>query len=73
MDTDKKLEVLKNYYCMFKGNPTKCTPYAIFATLPDAFNNIRRLKVDGPLVFSEWLKDYQPPESISPDKPLWKD
>ena len=70
MDADKKTELLKSYYCVFRGNPIHCTPYAMFATLPQAVNSIRILGVIGPLTFKEWLKDYQPPES--PDKPLWQ-
>jgi hypothetical protein len=73
MKPEEKIELLSRYFCVFRGNPIHCTPYAMFATLPPAVNSIRTLGVTGPLTFTEWLKDFQPPDCVSPDKPLWQD
>lgn len=71
MEAEKIVELISGYYCVFRGNPIHCTPYAMFATLQQAIIHVRKLGLDGPLSFQKWLYEFKPPES--PDKPLWQD
>ena len=69
---DEIFELLKGYYCLFRGNPYLCTPYAIFATKEQAMFMLRISGgLTGPLTFEEWLEEFEG-ESVT-DKEPWQD
>jgi hypothetical protein len=70
---DEIFELLKGYYCLFRGNPYKCTPYAILATKERAMSMIFKSGgLSGPLTFEEWLDEFEP-QANPGGKPPWKD
>ena len=57
MDTLRKF--FDGYYCLFKDDPTREKPYAVFASEGQALNMTKRApQLSGPLTFREWLEEY---------------
>ena len=64
------LKTLKGYYCLFKGDPSRCSPFAIFATREEAQLMLEKQNgLTGPLTFEEWFNDFYPPSG----KISWED
>ncbi len=59
---DKLKEMLKNYFCVFMGNPYTHKPYAMYETKEQAIFIMRYMGVlVGPLTFEEWLEEFRGP------------
>jgi len=58
MDTLRKF--FDGYYCLFKDDPAKEKPYAMFKTEGQSLNMTKRApQLKGPLTFREWLEEYE--------------